>query len=112
MNLRLTCVLSKASEHVMSQHYRELSNKPFFPGLIKYLTSSPVVCMVWAGPNAVKLGRALIGETNPGTIRGDYCVQTGVDVIHGSDTVSEAEREIFLWFRHDELVGVPSPYKF
>ena len=96
----------------MRQHYRELSGKPFFPNLIKYLCSAPVVCMVWSGTNAVKTGRALIGETNAGSIRGDFCVQTGVDVIHGSDTVAEAEREIPLWFRNDELVGQPSPYKF
>jgi nucleoside-diphosphate kinase len=87
----------------MREHYIELSGRSFFPGLISYLASSPVVCMVWSGVNAVRLGRTLIGETNTGSIRGDFCSQTCVDVIHGSDTVDCAEREIALWFRSDEL---------
>ena len=90
----------------MREHYRELAGRSFFPGLITYLASSPVVCMVWSGVNAVKLGRTLIGETNIGSIRGDFCVQTGIDVIHGSDTVECAEREIALWFRSNELYNI------
>jgi nucleoside-diphosphate kinase len=93
----------------MREHYIELSGRSFFPGLISYLASSPVVCMVWSGVNAVKLGRTLIGETNVGSIRGDFCVQTGIDVIHGSDTVECAEREIALWFRPNELYTI-KPY--
>ena len=94
----------------MRQHYIELSSKSFFPGLIRYLASAPVVCMVWSGPNAVKAGRLLIGETNLGSIRGDFCVQTGVDVIHGSDSVYDAEREISLWFKPDEIVNYQSSF--
>lgn len=93
----------------MRQHYADLATKPFFPGMIAYMASGPVVCMVWTGLNAVKAGRVLLGETNPqdskpGSIRGDFCVQTGRNICHGSDSVENAEKEISLWFRPDELV--------
>ena len=70
----------------------------------------PVFAMVWQGTNAVKVGRALVGETNPvnsspGTIRGDYCLETGRNVIHASDTVENAEKEINLWFGKDQVLS-------
>merc|ERR1711913_61558 len=73
--------------------------KPFFPGLVKYMASGPVVAMVWEGLNAVKTGRVLLGETNPadskpGTIRGDFCIQVGRNICHGSDAVESAQKEI------------------
>lgn len=91
------------SENLLKEHYADLSSRPFFPGLIKYMSSGPVVPMVWEGLNAVKTGRVMLGETNPqdsapGTIRGDYCVLVGRNVIHGSDSVESANKEIKLWF--------------
>jgi len=89
-------------EH-LEQHYEDLKEKPFFPGLIKYMVSGPVVAMVWEGLDAVKTGRSMLGATNPlasnpGTIRGDYALAVGRNICHGSDCVENAEKEIKLWF--------------
>jgi len=70
------------TKELLETHYQDLKSRSFFPGLITYMQSGPVVCMVWTGLNAVKAGRTLLGETNPqdykpGSIRGDFCVQTG-----------------------------------
>ncbi|MEM0448758.1 MAG: nucleoside-diphosphate kinase [Methanomassiliicoccales archaeon] len=91
------------------RHYGEHKGKSFFPGLIDYITSGPVLCMVWEGENAVKSVRELMGKTNPqdaayGTIRGDYAQQTGRNLVHGSDSVESAKREIQLFFNEYELV--------
>ncbi|XP_070703427.1 nucleoside diphosphate kinase 3 isoform X3 [Pempheris klunzingeri] len=73
-----------------------------------YMSSGPIVAMVWEGLDVVKTARKMLGETDPvnslpGTIRGDYCVEVGRNVIHGSDSVESAQREISLWFRQKEL---------
>ncbi|XP_040575265.1 nucleoside diphosphate kinase A 2 [Lepeophtheirus salmonis] len=99
----------QASMDHLRKHYADLSSKPFFEGLVKYMASGPVLAMVWEGLNAVKTGRVMLGETNPkdsapGTIRGDFCVQIGRNICHGSDAVESAEKEIALWFTPDELV--------
>ena len=85
------------------KHYADLSAKPFFPALVDYIISGPVVAMVWEGKGVVATGRKMIGATNPlasepGTIRGDFAVEVGRNVIHGSDTVENAQNEIKLWF--------------
>ncbi|XP_057716848.1 nucleoside diphosphate kinase 3 [Corythoichthys intestinalis] len=100
--------LVQASEDLLLDHYWDLRNKTFFSELIHYMRSGPVVAMVWQGLNVVKTARVILGETNPadslpGTIRGDYCVDVGKNVIHGSDSVQSAQKEIFLWFKHGEL---------
>ena len=87
----------------LKEHYADLAKKPFFPSLIEYMASGPVVCMVWEGSHAVKIGRVLLGETNPmdstpGSIRGDFCIEVGRNICHGSDAVDSAEHEIKLWF--------------
>lgn len=102
-----------ASEELLKQHYIDLKDRPFYPGLVKYMNSGPVVAMVWEGLNVVKTGRMMLGETNPadskpGTIRGDFCIQVGRNIIHGSDSVKSAEREISLWFKPEELVDYKS----
>ncbi|KAG6512141.1 nucleoside diphosphate kinase B-like [Zingiber officinale] len=84
-------------------HYADLSAKPFFGSLVEYIISGPVVAMVWEGKNVVVTGRKIIGATNPaesapGTIRGDYAIDIGRNVIHGSDSVESARKEIALWF--------------
>lgn len=94
---------------MLEKHYADLAARPFFPGLVKYMASGPVVPMVWEGLNAVKTGRKMLGETNPadslpGTIRGDLCVQVGRNITHGSDSVESANKEIALWFGEKELV--------
>jgi nucleoside-diphosphate kinase len=99
--------LAKPSEALLQEHYKDLSEKSFFPHLIKYMLSGPVVCMVWKGTEAVKTGRLMLGATNPlasqpGTIRGDFCITTGRNICHGSDSVESANREIGLWFTKEE----------
>ena len=91
------------SKDHMEEHYKDLAGKGFFAGLVEYMTSGPVVCMVWAGKGVVATGRVMLGATNPadsapGTIRGDFCVEVGRNICHGSDAVESAEREIALWF--------------
>ncbi|XP_017782764.1 PREDICTED: nucleoside diphosphate kinase-like [Nicrophorus vespilloides] len=99
-----------ASKELVKNHYSYLSNEPFFPGLLKYMSSGPVVPMVWEGPNVVKNARIIIGITNPedcipGTIRGDFSIQTGPNLIHGADGVEEANKEMYLWFTQKELIS-------
>ena len=93
---------SPSKEHVET-HYADLSSKPFFGGLVEYILSGPVCCMVWEGQNAVLTGRKMLGETKPfdsacGTIRGDFCIDIGRNICHGSDSVESANKEIALWF--------------
>ena len=85
------------------KHYQDLSAKPFFSSLVDYIISGPVVAMIWEGKNVVLTGRKIIGATNPaasepGTIRGDYAIDIGRNVIHGSDSVESANKEAALWF--------------
>ncbi|KAF5278078.1 hypothetical protein FQR65_LT03594 [Abscondita terminalis] len=102
-------------EDMFRKHYAELSNKKFFPYLVKYMCRGPVIPMVWEGLHAVAISRVLLGQTSteecePGTIRGDFSIQgnrnhpMGRNVIHGSDSVESAKREIDLWFTKDEVV--------
>ncbi|WFD03114.1 nucleoside-diphosphate kinase [Malassezia obtusa] len=95
--------LVHAGEDHLEKHYADLKGKPFFPGLIKYMSSGPVVAMVWQGKDVVKQGRALLGATNPlasapGTIRGDFAIDVGRNICHGSDSTESAQKEIALWF--------------
>merc|ERR1712224_783688 len=100
----------QVSEDHLKKHYADLSSKPFFAGLVKYMASGPVLAMVWEGLNVVATGRVMLGETNPkdskpGTIRGDFCIQVGRNICHGSDAVDSAQKEIALWFKPEELVS-------
>ncbi|KAG6542255.1 hypothetical protein Mapa_016383 [Marchantia paleacea] len=95
--------LMNVEQAFAEKHYEDLSSKPFFSGLVSYIVSGAVVAMVWEGKNVVSTGRTLIGATNPaqsapGTIRGDYAIDIGRNVIHGSDAVESARKEIALWF--------------
>jgi nucleoside-diphosphate kinase len=97
-----------ARRELLEEHYQDLSEKPFFNGLVQYMSSGPVVAMVWEGLNVVKTARVMLGETNPmdslpGTIRGDFSIHIGRNIIHGSDSVEAAEREINLWFSEMEI---------
>lgn len=91
------------------EHYGEHKGKPFFEALVGYITSSPVVAMVLEGKNAVAAAREMMGATDPqkaspGTIRGDFGLDIGRNVVHGSDSTASAEREINLFFKPEELV--------
>ena len=91
------------SEETARKHYAVHSERPFFPGLIKFITSGPVVSMAWSGLDAISVARNLIGSTNgreaaPGTIRGDFGMDIGYNMIHGSDAPETAEFELGLWF--------------
>lgn len=102
--------LMQVSRELAEQHYDVHREKPFFAGLVEFITSGPVVVMVWEGDGVVAAARTIIGATNPlsaapGTIRGDYGVSIGRNLIHGSDAVDTAQREISLWFKEEELVS-------
>jgi nucleoside-diphosphate kinase len=97
-------------------HYSDLSNKPFFPGLVRFFSSGPIIAMVWEGKNAVKTGRVMLGETDPakslpGSIRGDYSIDVGRNIIHGSDSTDSAKHEINFWFAPGEVFDWPSASK-
>ena len=97
-----------ASKEHLEKHYADLSKKPFFAGLVEYMGSGPIVAMVWEGQGAVATGRKMLGETKPsesapGTIRGDFCIDIGRNICHGSDSVESANHEIALWFDPSEL---------
>ncbi|KAM1097427.1 hypothetical protein ACFX15_014338 [Malus domestica] len=95
------------------KHYHDLKERPFFSGLCDFLSSGPVIAMVWEGEGVIKYGRKLIGATDPqksepGTIRGDLAVVVGRNIIHGSDGPETAKDEINLWFTPSELVSYTS----
>ncbi len=98
----------KVSRELAENHYGEHKEKPFFPGLVEFITSGPVVAMVWEGKGAIATARKIIGATNPlnadnGTIRGEFGVDVGRNIIHGSDAPETAQKEIALWFSPEEL---------
>jgi len=104
--------LVQVRQELAAQHYAEHEGKPFYPGLIEYITSSPVIAAVLEGTGAIAMVRKTIGKTNPaeaepGTIRGDLGIETGRNLVHASDGPESAPREIGLWFREDELVSWP-----
>lgn len=96
--------LRTVSEETAKTHYAEHADRPFFSSLIEFITSGPVVAMVVEGDRAIPAFRQLAGGTDPvekatpGTIRGDFGLQTQLNLVHGSDSVESAEREIGLWF--------------
>ena len=97
------------SEERAKQHYGEHQDKPFFGELVDFITSGPVFAMVWEGENVISVARDMMGatnpqEANPGTVRGDFGVTVGKNIIHGSDSPESAEREINLFFNEDEII--------
>ncbi|MBL4976947.1 nucleoside-diphosphate kinase [Bacillus halotolerans] len=102
--------LMRVTEQMAEKHYAEHQGKPFFGELVEFITSGPVFAMVWEGENVVEVTRQLIGKTNPkealpGTIRGDFGMFVGKNIIHGSDSLESAEREINIFFKDEELVS-------
>ncbi|HEY0196163.1 MAG TPA: nucleoside-diphosphate kinase [Methanobacterium sp.] len=102
------------TEDLAQEHYGEHSEKPFFKDLVDYITSGPVLAMVIEGSQCISIIRKLVGATNPkeadlGTIRGDYAIDTGRNIIHASDSPVSAEREIALFFKEDEICSYILP---
>lgn len=102
--------LMQISEDLASRHYAEHVDKPFYPGLVSFITSSPVVALVLKGPGAISTTRKIMGVTNPadaapGTIRGDLGIDMGRNLIHGSANAEDAAREVALFFDDSELVS-------
>ena len=102
--------LMQVDDALARQHYAEHVERPFFPGLAQFITSSPLVAMVWEADNVVSIVRQTMGETNPvnspaGTIRGDLGIDIGRNLVHGSDSPESAEREVNLFFRAEEILS-------
>ena len=92
------------------KHYGEHEGKPFYNGLVDYITSGPIVAMVWEATNAIQIVRDMMGKTKPhesplGTIRGDFGVEVGRNLVHGSDSPDSAKREVALFFPDAEQVN-------
>jgi len=97
-------------------HYDDLKSKPFFPGLVRFFSAGPIVAMVWEGKGVIKTGRVMLGETDPakslpGTVRGDYSIDIGRNIIHGSDSAEAAKHEINYWFADNEVFDWESSMK-
>jgi nucleoside-diphosphate kinase len=102
--------LVQAGRELAEKHYAVHKGKPFYDSLLKFLVSGPTVAMVWEGREAVLVARTLMGPTDgtkaaPATIRGDFAISVQNNLVHGSDSVENAQAEIALWFRPDELVA-------
>ncbi|RYG73609.1 nucleoside-diphosphate kinase [Lentibacillus lipolyticus] len=100
--------LMQISDELAKTHYGEHQDKPFFGELVGFITSGPVFAMVWEGENVIATARDMMGKTNPleaapGTIRGDFGMTVGKNIIHGSDSPESAEKEIGLFFQEDEI---------
>ncbi len=103
--------LLQVDRELAEKHYAEHKERPFFPELVDFITSSPVFAMVWQGSQVITTARQMMGSTNPlnaapGTIRGDFGISVGMNIIHGSDGPESAEREIALWFTREEITEV------
>jgi len=102
--------LMQIGQELAERHYGIHRGKPFFEGLIRYITSAPVVVMAWQGPKAIEMVRATMGATNPlqatpGTIRADFALEIGRNLVHGSDGPETAEHELSLFFEPGELLS-------
>ena len=100
--------MMQISPELASKHYAEHNGKSFYNDLVSYITSAPVVAMVWQGDDCVQIVRKMVGATKPseaapGTIRGDYCMHTNHNIIHASDSDESAAREISLFFKDEEI---------
>jgi len=98
------------SQELAETHYAVHKGKPFYDGLIQYITSAPVMAMVWEGPNVVAAVRQTMGATRPteaapGSVRHDFALEVGRNLTHASDSVENGEQEVALWFKEGELVS-------
>lgn len=109
--LKLVAIkILKINNGLAERHYGEHQGKPFFKSLVDFITSGPVIAMIWEGQNAVQVARKMMGSTDPqkaepGTIRGDNALFTGNNIVHGSDSLESAAREIDLFFSSTEVIS-------
>ncbi len=106
------CKLMLISQELAAKHYEAHKERPFYPGLVRFMTSSPVLALALRGNGAITIARNLMGATfgskaNPGTIRGDFGVSNSYNLVHGSDSPEAAEREIGLFFAKGEVQNWP-----
>ena len=102
--------LMQMDEATAAKHYESLADKPFYPGLIEYIVSGPIIAMVWEGNNAIKAARNIIGATNPidadpGSIRGGFAMEVGRNLVHGSDSPENGIRETNIFFTEEEVLS-------
>ena len=110
----------RLNKEIAERHYAEHKEKPFFKSLIQFITSGPVIAFILEGPSAIQIVRKLVGATNPaesepGTIRGDYVINTTFNIVHASDSVASSQREIGIFFNTDEIIAYTlslEPYLF
>ncbi|MDF2815406.1 MAG: ndk [Paenibacillus sp.] len=103
------CKLMQIPKEQAEKHYEEHFGRPYYDDLMSFITSGPVFAMVWEGDQVIALSRIMMGKTNtlealPGTIRGDFAIHTNRNIIHGSDSPENAEREINIFFKPEELL--------
>lgn len=101
--------MMKVSENLAKKHYEEHVGKPFFENLVSFITSSPIIAIALQGPNVIELTRNMIGKTNPldalpGTIRADFGIEVGRNLVHGSDSPNSGIREVSIFFQDTELM--------
>ncbi len=106
----LSMKMIRVSHELAEKHYEEHKGKPFYGGLVRYITSGPVVAMVFAGDRAVSVVRSIVGETDPGkaspgTIRGDFGMEISRNLVHASDSDDSAVREISIYFQETEILN-------
>ncbi len=102
--------LMQVDDNLARRHYGEHVDRPFFSGLVRFITSAPIVAMAWEGKSAVQIVRDTMGTTNPaqavpGTIRADFAVDIGRNLVHGSDSPESAQRELGLFFEASEFLS-------
>ena len=102
--------MQQLSTETAQEHYGEHEGKPFYDGLVNFITSGPLDAMAFEGENCIEICRSTMGATNPvnsgpGTIRGDFAVDIGRNIVHGSDGPETAERELNIFFKPEELVS-------
>jgi nucleoside-diphosphate kinase len=100
----------QVSQELAEEHYAIHKGKPFYDGLIKYVTAAPVMAMVWEGPSAIAAVRQTMGSTrpteaSPGSVRHDFGLEVGRNITHASDSPENAQKEIELWFTEDEILS-------
>jgi nucleoside-diphosphate kinase len=98
----------QGTEEMLKEHYGDLAKKTFFPELVRYMMSTPIVAMVWTGLNIIPMVRSMVGATKPsdalpGSIRGDFCIDVGRNLIHASDSSEAAQKEVAMWFTNEEI---------
>lgn len=110
----VACKMANLNEEKLKEHYAHIADKPFFPNIVNYMTSSPVLCMIWEWKDAIAAVRTMLGVTNPlnataWTIRWDYSINIEKNVVHASEDLAAAEAEVKRFFSEDEIFSYDRP---